>query len=453
MPLPFRKNLQVGIVSLTIATLICPSLWAQETDSHYSKEDFDTALESGLFEEAGTMAKARLDQAIRAGKVREMSTVELLGDLAEVQRRSGDFETAIQNYELSIEIVESNRDMLDKALTAPLLGLGKTYLESGRADIALDQFNRALHVRSVNDGPHSIEQAETLEAMADAYRSIGKPNKAADVANRLYLLYERRYSAESIEVVPALLKKGDMLGAVGDWRRQRNAYNDALDIVEEQAGKSSISAVRPLLSLGNSHSSEYFESFVAAVEEEQMPDRRLLNEAETYFAQAIEIVRSAPDIDWRIAQDAYIGAADFYTMTDEQSRARVLYRSAWQLLSGTEEQLLQRKEHLEQVAPLLQLSPDLTVAIPAGVDIEDSSVELITGSIISQFTVSRRGKLRDIGLVEIYPERNDRIEAEVKRALTTFIYRPRFERGVAVDTAGVLVRYEFPYPRALPVNR
>ena len=52
--------------------------------------------------------------------------------------------------------------MLDISLAEPLLGLGKAYLESGRANLAMDYLNRALHVRSVNDGPHSIDQAETL---------------------------------------------------------------------------------------------------------------------------------------------------------------------------------------------------------------------------------------------------------------------------------------------------
>jgi hypothetical protein len=140
-------------------------------------------------------------------------------------------------------------------------------------------------------------------------------------------------------------------------------------------------------------------------------------------------------------------------MTNEQSRARVLYRTVWDLLSGNDAQLMQRKQHLEQVTPLLRSEPDLTVAIPADVDVEDGSVELKTGNIVIQFTVTRRGKLGDIGLIEINPERNDQIESEVKRTLNGFIYRPRFERGSAVDTVGLLTRYEFPYSESLPVTQ
>ena len=59
------------------------------------------------YDEAETMAKARLDAAIRDGQGQQLATVELINDLADVQRLSGNYDTAIQNYELSIEIVES----------------------------------------------------------------------------------------------------------------------------------------------------------------------------------------------------------------------------------------------------------------------------------------------------------------------------------------------------------
>jgi hypothetical protein len=429
MPVPVLKHLRQFVIATIF--LIAASAAAQQAPHHFTKKDYETALNNGLYEEAGVAAKARLDQAIRDGKVKDFSTVELLDDLADVQRLSGDFVTAIQNYELAVEIVEDKRDMLDIALTEPLLGLGKSYLESGRADLALDYLDRALHIRSVNEGPHSIEQAEAIEVLADAYRTMGKPAKASDAADRLQLLYERKYSPDGLELIPVLLKKGHILGDLRDYRRQRSAYNDALDIAQKQESKQSAQAVLPLVSLGNSHSREYFEFYASALDEEDLPDERLLDEAETFYEAALEIVKNSPD----------------------QSRARVLYRTVWDLLSGNDAQLMQRKQQLEQVTPLLQSEPDLTVAIPADVDVEDASVELKTGNIVIQFTVTRRGKLRDIGLIEINPERNDRIESEVKRTLNGFIYRPRFERGSAVDTVGLLTRYEFPYPESLPVTQ
>lgn len=429
--------------------LVVPVLFARQDVADYSRENYENALDSGLFDEAETVAKTRLDRAIRAGEVKELSTVGLLDDLADVQRLARNFDSALQNYQLAVEIIEAKRDMLHLALTEPLLGIGKTYLESGRPDLALDYLNRALHVRSVNEGPHSIEQAATLEVLADAYRGMGKPDKAADAAERLYLLYVHKYSENGVELVPVLLKQGHILGDIGEWRRQRNAYTGAIKIVERAEGDKSANLIRPLVGMGNSHMREYFDLVFIAESELEMPDKKLLSDAKTYFESALELTENVSDIDWRISQDAFLAFGDFYTVTEEQSRARVMYRSAWDLLSTDDEKLVQRKRHLEQIIPLLRAEPDLAVALPPGADPEDSDTSYQTGYIVSQFTVTRRGKPRDIGLVEISPERNEKIEAEVKRALTKFVYRPRYDRGAAVETRGQLVRYEFPILQGL----
>jgi tetratricopeptide (TPR) repeat protein len=165
MQLSISANSLRLLLTAVIGLAIAPPLFAQEADRAFSREDYQDALESGLYEEAGNAAKMRLQEAVRAGDARELSTVSLLDDLAAVQRLSGEYDLAIQNYELAVELVEENRDMLDLALTEPLLGLGNSYLDSGRADLALEHLERALHVRSVNDGPHSIEQVAALEVL------------------------------------------------------------------------------------------------------------------------------------------------------------------------------------------------------------------------------------------------------------------------------------------------
>jgi len=423
---------------------------AQERNGEFTRADYQEALDSGLYEEAGVAAKARLEAAIQAGNVRDISTVALLGDLAEVQRLTGDYDSAIQNYELAVEIVEEKSDMLDLALIEPLLGLGRTYLESGRADVSVEHIERALHVRSVNEGPHSIEQAATLEALADAHRSVGNFDDAADAAERMYLIYVRKYSDDALELVPILLKQGHILGDIREWRRQRAVYNEALKIAETPDGNLSKYSIRPLVGIGNSYATEYFDRYLSADDEDELPSQNLLDQAENYFDAASGFVQKTPDIDWQIRKDALLSAGDFYTMTDEQSLARLMYRNAWDLLSGTDEKLRERRIELEQIRPLLKPDPDLTVALPAELDLEDPDVELGTGYIESQFTVTRRGKLRDIGLLEILPERNDAIEAEVKRVLTMYIYRPRLELGIATDTTGNTVRFEFPYVKTSP---
>ena len=160
----------------------------------------------------------------------------------------------------------------------------------------------------------------------------------------------------------------------------------------------------------------------------------------------MQLTEKAAAEDWRMVQDAMLALGDFYTMTSEPSRARVVYRSAWDFLSAADARLAQRRISLEQVVPLLQPRPDLTVALPFDEKGDAASAKFQTGFIVTQFTVTRRGELSTIGLVEISPERNADIETEVKHSLTRHLYRPRIENGLAVDTPGQTVRFEFPYP-------
>ena len=422
-------------------------LSAQELAVSQAWSAYEQALDSGLYSEAEIAAKQLLERAIREGRRDEQSTADLLTKLALVQRLNRDFAAAQQNYELAVNIIESRKDMLDLALVEPLLGIANTHIDNERPDLALEFLDRALHVRHVNEGPHSLEQAETLEVLATAYRQTGKLREAADVADRLYLLYGRNYPGNSMELVPVLLKKGHILGDIGERRDQRNAYIDAVNIVEHNEGKSSAHLITPFIGLGRSYAAEYFELYLLAESEDDLPNTHLLKKAKSSYESALELARSNADVEWQVHSDALLALADFYTVMEEQSRARVLYRDAWQLLAQDEARLAWRRAELETVLPLQQLQPDLTVALNFGAEEGGSGTSYATGFIITQFTVTRRGRLANISLVEISPERNAAIEAEVKRALSEFVYRPRFENGLAVDTPNQTVRYSFPYPK------
>ena len=446
-----ERNLH--FINRCVVAAACSLLWVQGPTraQEQSLDDFrllyDEALGDGLYIEAEDAAKALLDRAFREGRRNEMSTAELLSDLALAQRYNSDFETALQNYELAITIVESKKDMLHLALIEPLLGIGNTYIESDRPDRALQHIERALHVQHVNEGPHSIDQTAALEALAKAYRKKGELQQAAVIAERIFLLYSHKFPGKSMELVPVLLKKGQILGEIGDRREERNAYNEAVEIVEQNEGKSSPNLIEPLINLGNSYEHEYFDIYFKATSKEELPETRLLNKAESFFESAVELARSNDDVDWRMQSEAMLALGDFYTVTEEQSRARVYYRDAWVLLTADSQRLGQRRIDLEGVVPLQQPLPDLTVALPRSADGNLSSAMYDTGYITTQFTVTRHGRLEEIGLVEISPERNADIETEVKRSLTSFLYRPRIENGFAVDTPGQTIRYEFPYPR------
>jgi hypothetical protein len=433
------------IAGTFLVLLVVPVLYAQEDNTDYTRENYEAALASGLYEEAEVAAKARLDQAIRAGQVKEYSTAELLSDLADVQRLTGNSNSALQNYELAIEIIEAKRDMLNLALIDPVLGIGKTYLESGRADLALEYLNRALHVRSVNEGPHTLEQAESLQLLALAYLQLEEFADATEAADRLYLIYERNYPQNSMQLVPALVRKGQILGRGGDRRAERNIYNDAVRIAIKNDGESSEHLISPYISLGQSHQHEYYEKLVIAENGEELPEVRLLRNAETFLQKALEISQSESISNWNLHVDALLAMADFQTLNESHSQARVLYSDAWRILSENPAGQKRRAFELEVAVPLLQPPIDLSLGLPYEARANPSDFDVQTGFITAQFTITRRGRLTDFGLLEMHPDRIEAVEAEIKRGLTTYVYRPRFNGGFAADTPNELIRFQFPY--------
>lgn len=439
----------IRIPVIVLAALAASAAVPAMAEDRADRNDYAEAMAAGLYAEAESAAKQALDRALAAGARDDPATANLFVDLAEAQRRGGNYDAARQNFELAIDIVEARTDRLNLALIEPLRGLAETWLDSARPDLAIEPLERALHVRHVNEGPHSIAQDASLEILARAYRQLGDFEAALDVVERRYLVFARAYPGKSPELVPVLLERGRALGDLERRRDEREAYEQAVKIVRANAGKKSAAMIEPLLCLGRSHQDEYFLAFLAATSEEELPDDRLLRQAGEYFESALDIAGNLePEEHWETIADAHLAFADFHTLSDELGPAGIHYREAWRLLTRNDETHERRVREFETRVPLLEVLPDLTVALPFNADPETRLPRYDTGVIVMQFTITPRGRTRDVGLVDISPARNAAIETEVSASLKRSVYRPRYEKGFAADAPGQTVRYEFPVPKS-----
>jgi len=157
-------------------------------------EDFalyKNLLANGMTAEADVVAKRIVELSIRWNGFESADTAWALTNLAIVQHFNKEYETAQQNYEAAIGIIEQVEHRLTSALINPLRGLGAAQLASGRPDMALDTFGRARHVSHVNEGPHNLDQVVILESIAEIYIYIGEIEKADKLHDRTYALYAR----------------------------------------------------------------------------------------------------------------------------------------------------------------------------------------------------------------------------------------------------------------------
>ncbi len=134
---------------------------------------FKQLMHDRVHDEADIVAKRIVELAIRTKGRQSRVFANALTNLAIVQYRAGQFDSAQQNFQTAIETIEDNEDRLDERLVNPLKGLGAVQLASDRPDRASTTFKRAVHITHVNQGPHNRGQLELLESITEIYYRMG----------------------------------------------------------------------------------------------------------------------------------------------------------------------------------------------------------------------------------------------------------------------------------------
>jgi tetratricopeptide (TPR) repeat protein len=400
---------------------------------------FSESLSDRQYEEAQVSAKQMIEYAIEMGIDDPVCMADSLTKLALAQRLSEAYEPALQNYAAAIGILETHENMLSEKLIEPLLGMGSTHLANGHADLALPAFDRALHLRHVNDGPHSLNQAEILDAIVTADLENDEPEAALRVTDRMQNLYAREFGPDSEELLPVLDRKADILESTGRYREERLARLQAVHIIESHRGESDLTLVDPYVALGRSYLKEV-DQFIFRSEPTS-------ETGETYLKKAVAVAERNADADWQVRKNTLMELGDYYTVLDVQDKARRCYRDAWDIMSSAADRMDQRRLDLERMAILRRPALDRYAhfgyrSVPDDVD----STEYSEGYVVALFSVNHRGRATDITIAASSPAGYSEMEFRVRRALRNFVYRPRYENGIPVATDNQQFRHEFLYP-------
>jgi tetratricopeptide (TPR) repeat protein len=404
-------------------------------------ERFKELLASGALDEADASAKLIIELAISTSGPRSGNMARALTNLAIVQHQAGEYDAAQQNYESAIEIIEDVEDRLNGALVNPLKGLAAAQLQSGRPDLAARTYQRAVHVTHVNEGPHNLDQVEILENLAEVQLRIGELETARDIQETIFALNARRYEVNSMEMIPSLMRRAKWQHRAGFIYDERATYRRAIRIIEDQLGSESIELVEPLILLGQSF-------FSVDTSGSQSYQPASLSSGEIYFRRALRVAAESPEADWRIIADATLALGDFYIQAGESQRGREAYRSTWNLLSERDAQgqkLERRRLELETVQPLRsgRLPEYIGDAQPTGVQNVDDPIR--QGTITVSYSISDRGRVADVELVEQQPDVFVDLQKDVIREVRRRIFRPRFEDGEPVATPNQVLVHSFYY--------
>ena len=150
-------------------------------------------------------------------------------------------------------------------------------------------------------------------------------------------------------------------------------------------------------------------------------------------------------MDWRDRAKAQVVLADYYVYIDSQNRSRKIYKQVWDLLSEDEEKIVQRTAWFENpVAIRAKVLPtfagNTSPANPARND-------MASGRIVVDYTVSSRGRVRDLR-TEAFPEEFTDIQRIVHREIRQRTHRPRVVDGVPVESTDIHFEHDFSYSKA-----
>jgi len=398
-------------------------------------ERYRSLLDEGAIDEADTSAKRIVAMAIRIFGPESLETAKALNNLAIVQSRSGQYDAAIQNFESAVAIIEDVKDRLNAQLVNPLKGLGAAQLNSGRPDLAVGTYNRARHITHVNEGPHNIEQVEILEALAESTLRAGDSEAARDILDRIHVLNVRHFQNNAMGLLPSLMRRGDWQHKAGYYNDERATYRRAIRIIETQLGKDHPSLLPPLLKLGRSY---YYVDLT-----DSNPFRSgVVPTGEVYFKRAVRIAESAPDLHWSEMVDAQLALADYFIYAEAHNRARSIYEDMWTLLSADEERLQARASLLEQPNVLLQRPLPSYVSSSAAKNTK--SEKLLTGTIRVDYTISPRGRVRNLRTEAIPPEFTD-MQRIVHREVRSRVFRPMMANAELQTTGNQVFEHTFFY--------
>lgn len=399
---------------------------------------FEMALTEDQLQEGETVAKGALEELLRDDSATYQDRVLALSNLALVQKLMSEYASSALNYTTAIAVVETNEDRLSEHLIEPLTGLAATQVASGDYGTGLNTYDRALHISQVNDGLHTMGQVDILDSMIDANIEAGELETAFELLDRLNILFERKFTHKGIELVPVLQKRADLLNALGRHGAERQTYLQMVDIMEDTYGESELGLVKPYLALAD--------TYLYQTDQVVYRSEPTTQTGETFLKKALKIAESNPDAGPELLEECVLSLGDYYMLLRNNGMARAEYRRAWDLMSSGPDALERRKQRLEIATPLRRPAMGVHVDFAYGWKLDDIDTEnLRDGHITARYSVTRRGRVTDVELIESEPSNLAKMETRVRWGVRGFFFRPRFEAGVPVKSTQHTYRHDFLY--------
>lgn len=392
--------------------------------------------------------------------------IEPLMDLARLQTVTDQPNEAVANYQRSIKLIETHYSDNDPRLVRPLTALGEIHNAVGRYEDAIPYLDRAQHITRRHDGLYNLEQVEQLEQLAISYHGLEDIRMSVTKQAHAYQIYQRKYGADSPEILPALYHLAEHLGEIYSTRDsydqirltclverkvswetdekqicpvpgERDLYRKAVSIVEDNYGSDDVRLIEPLVRLAES----YRHKSVVGVGGQYV---RQDQHAKAYLVRALDIVESNQDVDPLLHASALVALGDWYLrFSPVWEKGMEYYDLAWRILTPDGNRTPESDRFFKN--PFLVYMPAIRPAVRRQNGQFASIGSLGSGYVLVTYDVDPEGWARNVEVLQTEPESYRSQENYVARAVRLARFRPIYRDGERNWAHDQRLRHDFFY--------
>jgi tetratricopeptide (TPR) repeat protein len=300
-------------------------------------------------------------------------------ELGQLQFSKQEYEQAAQNFQRSLQVIESRSGPLNLALLEPLSGLAKAYSATRQFESTVSTSQRALAIVRRTAGVNDSRQLPVLEELIEAQGNLGLIDEAIPNLRYRERVSEAVHGEASLEHARELTRIGDWYCRLGDFFAARQRHRSAIEIIESISDFASPALIEPLRAVarccltelateGVESSSGVAQGFRGPVFRTGRLDptsvtfgkhvQELLRfDGEQAIARAAAIADVPDNTTPEVRLEVYLQAGDWFQLRDQPRTAAEYYKRAYDVSLTLPQDVFEQQQWLEPKSILYPLPP------------------------------------------------------------------------------------------------
>ena len=234
---------------------------------------------------------------------------------------NGNYENAVESYELAIKNIEIISGSFSQDLIEPLMGIARSEFSLSNYEEAIVSLTRAQHLIHRSQGVYAERQQEGINLLINTHLALDDV-KLADKQHKFKLfLSEHNVGADGIELLPALDVINRWYIQTGQFNRAKKSLQRSLEIIRSMGGE--------------------FDSLQTDILIQLAKVRRLNRFCCSHkiLEEGIGIIDANPNFDNQEKGRYYLELADAYILGGKVEEAKMYYKKAWTLMNDVNREL------------------------------------------------------------------------------------------------------------------